>query len=183
MKTKTVLLIAFFVILLPLLSYAQTTRYYISDILPPVNPATCTNPDLECKLFYRLALHDANPRPSFSAIIPTSPTTGIPLFSFGLAYVKCRVDDCLAADLDGRNFRLFQGAEGFHTTFDSIMIGIDTTIWGDVVGVKTAIKNKLESLGIATIDITSVVSLRYILQKVVRHLSPGSNELNLRVGD
>jgi hypothetical protein len=41
---------------------------------------------------------------------------------------------------------------------------------------KTAIRNKLASLGIATVDLTTLVSLRFVLQKVGRHLHPGFDE-------
>ena len=174
---KRILVGALFLLLLPVFSWAQTARYYISDVLPPVNPATCTNPDVECKTFYRVAIYDASPRPSFVAVIPTFRDTGVPAFSWAIVFT--RGTDYTAVDADARNFRLFQGAEDnpAPTSVEQILANLDRDDWSLLTGAqKTAIKLKLDQIGVPTTDITGAFNLRTLLQRVGRRLNPSYNE-------
>ena len=163
----------------------ETVRYYVSEVLA-AETVFVIDPDtglpVPKALPQRLAIFDAVPRPSFSAVIPTHPVTGIALFAWGIAYVKGDVLSYLAVDRDPRNFRLFQGAEGEQGDLDTTITRLDAVRWGDVTGAqKTAMKNKLTELGVPSGDVTATTSLRAILQKVGRHLHPGFDESRLYV--
>ena len=158
----------------PVWAQGATVRYYLSKILAP-------SVELD-KDYYRVALDDVIPRPNFSAVIPNKPD-GTPAFAWGLAYATAT--DWSGVDADTvNNIRIFGGAEGNPQDIGTLLDTLSTKRWGDA-GVsdtqRSRMRNACIMLGISTTDLTSPVSLRYVLQKFGRFLNPEFNELKLWV--
>lgn len=158
----------------------MAVRYYVSAILPP-ETIPPLDPDALFRDYWRLALDDALPRPSFSAVIPTHPVTGLPLFTWGIAFVQA--NDWSGVDADPRNFRLFVVSEDSdETSLEGLLQALSTKRWGELTRARqNAINAKLEQLGIPKRVRKSTESLRFVLQEIGQYLQPGFDESKLYV--
>lgn len=157
----------------------MSLRYYISRILPPdPQPA---DPEVVWKDYFRVAMDDLNPRPSFAAHIPSLPS-GAPAFGWALVYAKATDWSAVDASPTTDNFRLFQTAGDDQDTLAGLLDTLSTIRWSNLTqNRRTTIRNRLQAEGIPVADITNTTSMRAILQKVGRHLHPDFSEVNLHV--